>query len=356
MKTRITLLLSIVFAAAWAGCSHEAKLAQPENTTLRARTAPVSVREVPRLISVEGTIHALDDAVLSSRAMGPVVRERAKIGDRVKKGDVLLEIDERMNNGMLSQAKGALAQAQAAEALASTNLKRFEALFEQQACSQLELDIARMQHETAAGAVKQAQGAVDAAGAVANESSIRAPFDGVVVEKFVNVGDLVAPGRPLIRVQTQTGRELQFNVRAADGTQLKQGTPITAKLDDENQTVEATITEIAPSADPMTHTIAVKAEITSDDSLAAGYTATAEIPGQMIRATLIPKSAVFATGGLHLVSIVDENGSAHTRAVTVGRERGEEIEILSGLSSGETVVLDRSALIDEGTKVERSNR
>ena len=77
MKTRITLLLSIVFAAAWAGCSHEAKLAQPENTTLRARTAPVSVREVPRLISVEGTIHALDDAVLSSRAMGPVVRERA---------------------------------------------------------------------------------------------------------------------------------------------------------------------------------------------------------------------------------------------------------------------------------------
>jgi RND family efflux transporter MFP subunit len=354
MKTRITLLLSIVLAAAWAGCSHEAKLAQAENTTLRARTAPVSVREVPRLISVEGTIHAEDDAVLSSRAMGPVVRERAKVGDRVKKGDVLLEIEERMNSGMLSQAKGALAQAQAAEALASTNLKRFEVLFSEQACSQLELDMARMQAETAQGAVKQAQGAVDAAGAVANESSVRAPFDGVVVEKFVNVGDLVAPGRPLIRVQTQTGRELQFNVRAADGMQLKQGTPITCKLDDENQSVEATITEIAPSADPMTHTIAVKAQITND-SLAAGYTATAEIPGAMIRATLVPKSAVFATGGLHLVSVVDQNGAARTRAVTIGRERGDEIEILSGLASGETVVLDRSALIAEGTKIERSN-
>lgn len=355
MNTRITLLAGALLAFLFASCSHEAELVSTADVTLQARTAVISEREVPRLISVHGTIQAEDDAVLSSRAMGPVVRERVQPGDQVRKGDILLEIDERMNSGMLSQAQGALAQAQAAEALAGTNLRRFQALYDAQACSQLELDMARMQHETALGAVKQAQGAVDAAGAVANESTIRAPFDGVVVEKFVNVGDLVAPGRPLIRIQTRQGRDLQFNVRSADAGQLTIGTPINCVLDNSEQQVQAIITEVAPSADPMTHTITVKARLNDADSLAAGFTATAEIPGALTKILLAPRSAIYSTGGLTLVTIVDANGAARTRAVTVGRTRDADIEILSGLNNGDTVVLDRSAPIAEGTRIERKN-
>ncbi|MCC6475678.1 efflux RND transporter periplasmic adaptor subunit [bacterium] len=322
---------------------------------MKARTASVVARDVPRLISVRGTIHAEDDAVLSSRAMGPVVRERAKPGDRVRKGDVLLEIEERMNNGMLSQATGALAQAQAAQSLAATNLRRFEALFDAQACSQLELDMARMQFETAEGAVKQARGSVDAAGAVASESTIRAPFDGVVVEKFVNVGDLVAPGRPLIRVQTVNGRKLHFFVRAADGAHLVAGTEIECTLDNSGKRIGATIADVSPSADPMTHTIAVTAQLNDADSLSAGHAATAEIPCETTLVVLASKSAVFSTGGLTLTTIVDQNSQARTRVVTTGRVRGDEIEILSGLKSGDIVVLDRSGLIAEGTRIERTN-
>jgi len=322
---------------------------------MKARVASVTSREVPRLISVRGTIQAEDDAVLSSRAMGPVIRERVKIGDRVRKGDALLDIQERMNSGMLSQAKGALAQAQAAQSLAATNLRRFESLFEAQACSQLELDMARMQFETAEGAVKQAQGAVDAAGAVADESTIRAPFDGFVVEKFVNVGDLVAPGRPLIRVQTSAGRTLNFTVRAADAPQLLVGTPITCTVDNSGELVEATISEVSPSADPMSHSISVRATLSDADSVAAGHTATAEIPGQLDQRILVAKSSIYTSGGLNLITIVDENGSARTRVVTLGKAHGAEVEILSGLMENEQVVLDRTGVIAEGTRIERSN-
>lgn len=355
MKTRLIAFTALAFAFVFASCSHEAEHVSASSATMQARTAQVTERSVPRLISVTGTIQAEDDAVLSSRAMGPVVRERVKLGDRVKKGDVLLEIEAQMSSGGLAQAQGALAQAQAAASLAERNLKRFEALFEAKACSQLELEMARMQHETASGAVKQAQGAVDQAGAVAKESSLRAPFDGVIVEKFVNVGDLVAPGRPLIRVQTQEGRELHFNIRAGDAHEITLGTEINCILDNSQQNLEAVITEIAPSADPMTHTITVKARLSDADSLAAGYTATAEIPGAEVKALLVPKSAVLATGGLHLVTIVDSNGVARTRAVTVGRARGNEIEILSGLVAGEIVITDRSGVIAEGTCIERMN-
>lgn len=355
MNKRILIFSALLIASFGAGCSHDSKQASTADVSLQARTGTVVEREVPRIISVHGTIQADNDAVLSSRAMGPVIRDRVGLGDLVRKGDVLLEIDERMSGGMLAQAQGALAQAKAAEILAATNLRRFQALYDAQACSQLELDMAVMQHETATGAVRQGQGAVDAATAVSNESMIRAPFDGVVVEKFVSVGDLVAPGRSLIRVQTKLGLDLSFAVRSADAAQLESGTVIQCKLDNVNRVVQATITEIAPSADPMTHSISVKARLNDLDSLAAGFTATAELPCEMTQMILAPRSALYETGGLQLVTVVDSSGMARTRAVTTGRVRGEEIEVISGLVAGEVVVLDRVGPIAEGTRIERKN-
>jgi RND family efflux transporter MFP subunit len=353
MKSHILSFAAILSAFIFASCSHDAKLATTSAGTLQARTAIIGERDVPRLIPIQGTIQAEDDAVLSSRAMGPVVRERVRLGDHVRKGEILLEIDERMNGGMLAQAQGALAQAEAAAALAATNFRRFQALYETKACSQLELDLARMQHETATGAVRQALGAVEAAGAVADERMIRAPFDGVIVEKFVSVGDLVSPGRPLIRVQTAQGRDLQFTVRSTEAAQVTLGTTFFCILDHTQAEMQATITEIAPAADPLTHSVTVKAKLKDADSLAAGYTASAELPGESIRVLLAPRSAIYATGGLQLVSIVDAKAVAQTRAVTVGRAYGEDVEILSGLVAGDTVVLERTGLIAEGTRIER---
>ncbi|MBL0060820.1 MAG: hypothetical protein IPP40_04865 [bacterium] len=91
------------------------------------------------------------------------------------------------------------------------------------------------------------------------------------------------------------------------------------------------------------------------DSLAAGFTATAEIPGEVARMILVPRSVLYSTGGLQLVTVVDSAGFARARVVTVGRTRGEEIEILSGLAAGEAVVLDRVGAIIEGTRIERKN-
>lgn len=355
MKIQTLTLSAIALVIALTGCSHDSKLASAVDAALQARTHTVAKKEVRQIISVHGTIEAQDDAVLSSRAMGPVVSEHVGLGDIVRKGDMLLKIDERMSGGMLAQAQGALAQAKAGEALAATNLRRFQALYDAQACSQLELDMAVTQHETAVGAVRQGLGAVDAATAVSNESTVRAPFDGVVVEKFVNVGDLVAPGRPLIRVQTKQGLYLSFSVRSADAAQLILGSTINCKLDNLGREMNAVITEIAPSADPMTHTISVKARLNDADSLAAGFTVTAEVPGEAAQMILIPHSALYVIGGLHLVTVVDSAGIARTRVVTVGRVRGEEIEILSGLVADEVVVLERVGPINEGTRIERTN-
>ena len=149
-------------------------------------------------IEVYGIVQPARQSFVSSRVMGPVVAIHVQAGDQVNKDALLLEIAPESIDGQVAQAMGAKAQAEAALALAEKNLRRFESLFEDNAASELELDMARMQYEQAQGAVRQAEGAVQAASAVAEESGVRAPFPARVVEKLVDLGDLAAPGRPLI--------------------------------------------------------------------------------------------------------------------------------------------------------------
>jgi RND family efflux transporter MFP subunit len=355
MKYTITLLVSVTMFLV-GGCSNKGTVLIGNNVTLKASVAPVVVRDRPRAIEVRGMIHAENDAVLSSRAMGPVVREHVKIGDKVKKGQVLIEIEERMSGGGFAQAQGALAQTEAVFALAERNFHRYEHLLDKKACSELEFETARMQYEQSKGAVMQARGAADAAGSVADEASVRAPFDAVVVEKFVNLGDLVAPGRPIIHLQSAGGREVWFSVRSDECKYLKIGDtlPLVEDTQPELTAMIASISEIAPSADPITHMFSVKA-IVEDDVLPAGITVRLSLAGEPREVISIPASAIYNSGSLTLVASIDKDGIARVKAVTLGQSFGNEIEVLSGLLAGEWVITGRNGVIAEGTRIERTN-
>ncbi|MBI5060393.1 efflux RND transporter periplasmic adaptor subunit [candidate division KSB1 bacterium] len=354
MKTIVTLC-AVGSVLMFAGCSHDAKLASTASASLKADVATVTTVRLPRVRELRGTVTAAEDAVLSSRAMGPVVREHVAVGDRVKQGQPLIEVEERMSGGGLAQARGALAQAQAGLALAERNFRRFESLFSKQACSELELDLARMQYEQAKGAVEQANGAVAAAGAVADDSNLRAPFDAYVVEKFVSVGDLVAPGRPVIHLQSAVGREVAFSVRVGDRAWVKRGDRLPFYVDASNEVTPryATVTEVAPSADPVTHSVSAKAVIEGPE-LPAGITVTVTLAGDTADVITIPATAVYATGGLQLVTTI-EDGAARNLAITTGRSYGDAVEVLSGLGAGQSIVANRTGAIAEGTRIERVN-
>jgi RND family efflux transporter MFP subunit len=351
-KKFLPLFLPVLFALGVAGCGHDAVRSPAVTATLDAPVVAVEYTEAPRIVEVQGTVHAADDAILSSRAMGPVVREYVKVGDHVAKGTALLEIEERMSAGQLAQAKGALAQTQAALALAERNQRRFLSLYEKQACSELELDMARMQYEQARGAAEQAAGAVAAAGSVADESIVRAPFDAVVVEKMASVGDLVAPGRPLVRVQSNEGREVWLTVRAGDVRHFRRGDTLGVTVDarPDLDALTAVVTEVAPAGDLGTQTFTVKAKL-ANGSVPAGVGATALARGEILPVLFVPRSAVYATGGMELVAVVDSGGIARTRAVTLGRSHARQAEVLSGLAAGDRVVDQRVGPIAEGTHI-----
>lgn len=359
MNTRIPRsALVVVLVAGTAGTlacgSHEAELAEADPSPVAVNLSPVERTTDVGAIAVRGTVQPTRQASLSSRVMGPVVAVNVRAGDLVASGQSLIEIQAEASDGQLAQARGALAQAEAALALAERNYQRYQALHAEAAASDLELDMARMQYEQADGAVKQAQGAVQAADSVAAESDVTAPFDARVIRTMVEVGDLAAPGRPLVQVESREGQQFWMSVRESDSHRLSVGDEIPVRLDarPELGSLTGTIREIEPSADPATHTITVKADL-GRLQIPSGLSGRASITGDTDDRLFVPVSAVHRRGGLELVVVRAEDGTARTRAVTTGATTADgRVEVFSGLADGDQVATDLAAPVADGTPLE----
>jgi len=359
MNARMTrpfaLVTAVAASVAVMACgSHDAELADADLTPVSVTIATVERSTDTTAIEVRGTVKPAREAFVSSRAMGPVVAVKVRAGATVAAGQTLIEIQPATSDGQLAQAGGGLAQAEAALAHAERNYQRYQALHAENAASELELDMARMQYEQAKGAVAQARGAVQAAGSVASESTVSAPFAGRVVKTMVEVGDLAAPGRPLVQVESREGQQIWLDVRETDIRRLAIGDEIPVRLDARPDlgTVTGTVREIVPTADSATHTFTVKIDL-GQLQVPSGLSGRAAIAGDAGDRILAPAASVHRRGGLELVVVRADDGTARTRAVTTGAELGDgRVEILSGLDAGDEIAIDLMAPIADGTPLE----
>jgi RND family efflux transporter MFP subunit len=350
----LIIVLGLVVLTTACGSNHEQEPAAPIGPPIQARAATVERISESQLIEVYGIVQPARMSFVSARVMGPVVSVRVDSGDTVRTGQTLIEIQPEVGDGQVAQAQGALAQARAALLLAERNLQRYASLHAENAASEVELDMARMQAEQARGAVSQAEGAVKAATSVAADAKVRAPFTARVVERLVEVGDMAAPGRPLVRIESLSGRKLWLTVREADITHLSQDQEIEVSLDTRSDlgVMTGTVDEIVPSADPATHTFTVKIDLGEVD-VASGIAGRARVPGNIQERLVVPVTAVHQRGGLELVVTVAEDGTVRTRAVTVGRRFTDgRVEVLSGLRDGDIVLIDAPGPVADGTPVE----
>ena len=355
MKLWQKALLALAIPAVACGGKHETKETAP--TAIVAATAKAEAVEIADRVELYGTVAADSTAAIGSRVMANVVAVPAKVGDRVNRGDVLVEIDPQTAKGQEAQARGALAQARAALALAERNHQRFLALVKSGSASELELDMARMQYEQARGAVQQGEGAVEAASSVARESRVVAPFAGRVAARMVEPGDLAAPGRPLVTVESAAGRRLVASVPASTATAagLSAGQKLAVRIDGVAAELAGTVVEISPGADPTSHTFTAKIELRGAP-VATGLTGRAYLDTGKRRAVLVPAGAVVPSGGVSMVAVRDADGKARSRAVTTGETRDGKVEILSGLTGSETVLVGLASLPPDGTPVSEAGR
>ncbi|RLE27253.1 MAG: hypothetical protein DRJ65_03385 [Acidobacteria bacterium] len=355
MNATRLLIPAIVMTATLTGCGHEPAETTPlDLAPITAKVASIEFVTDQKPIEVYGIVQPARQSFVSSRVIGPVVAVRIQAGDTVRKGQALVEILPQTINGQVAQAQGAQAQAEAALALAQKNFTRFANLHEQNAASDLELDMARMQFEQAKGAVAQAQGAVQSASSIADEAIVKSPFPARVVDKMIEIGDLAAPGRPLVRLESLSGRKVWLTIREADIGRITMGQELMLRFDTRADLGDVTgfVDEIVSAADPATHTFTVKVSLGNLD-VASGIAARALLPGDEISRLAVPASAVFYRGGLELVVVRNQDGTARTRAVTTGSPiAGDRIEILSGLSENDQIVIDAPGPVADGTPVE----
>ncbi|MBX3182462.1 MAG: efflux RND transporter periplasmic adaptor subunit [Polyangiaceae bacterium] len=274
---RHPLLLPLVLSATLLGCSRkDASQALPPADPSAA--APVSSllktsserppQEARSKLSASGTTYAIHQASLSARSSGVIVRLNVEAGDRVKKGQLLFQVDGRGAALGVAQAQVGLKSAEINLKGAKEDLDRKEGLAKTGSVTEAALVASRLQYDAAELGVKQARVALSNAQFFAGETSVRAPFDGVIAEKHLNQGESVgAMAQPVLLVQDISKLEVRARLPENALATLRPGSPATAHFRSIDRTVQVTIKRISPSVDMRTRTIEVVCELDNPEEV-----------------------------------------------------------------------------------------
>jgi len=305
-------------------------------------TVKAEYREVAQTYSVEGVMEAVRQSTVSAQISGRVKEVNFDVGDTVKKGQVILRIDESETEQALVGSQAQVMQSQAALTQAKANYERSLQLFEQKYISQSALDKAKADFEMA-----KAQAAASAAGesqhALARGyASVIAPFSGVVASRLVEVGEMMTVGKPMMVGFDPSQMRVVVNVPQYKLDDIGTHPKVNVELSSLKRWVPAAAVTVQPSADSRTHSTQVRITMPANEK--------GVYPGMFVRAhfvvgkankLLIPSSAVVRRSEVVGVYVVDENGVARLRQIRLGEASGEnEVEVLVGLNPGENVALD----------------
>ena len=179
----------------------------------------------------------------------------------------------------------------------------------------------------------------DGARAMLSYSRLRAPFAGVVTARMVDPGTMAAPGVPLLQIESAGPLQLQAAVDESTIGSIRKGMKVPMAFTAvPNGEVTGTVAEIVPAADPASHSFMVKIDLAPSSQLHTGMYGAAEFSTGTRQAILVPRSAVVLRGSLNCVYVLDGNGIAQLRSITLGAAQGELVEVLSGISIGERLV------------------
>ena len=348
------------------------------------RLARAEGRPMERSIAVSGTLAAQDQSTLSAKVPGRLQRLAVDIGDRVREGDLLAQVEPRDYELRLQQAGAALGQARVALGLplegeddrialeevssvkqaqavleeAAKNRERIESLSKVGIASQAELDtvrasytVALARHETALeeartrlAALAQRRAEYEIARKQLADASVRAPFDGAVQARPANLGEYVSAGMPIVTLVKSNPLRLRLEVPERDSMMVRHGQLVQLRVEGDTNVYPGNIARLSPALSEQDRMLRVEADVPNPGTLRPGLFASASIiVDEHEEALTVPTNAVVTFAGIEKVVVV-QDGKALEKDVNTGRRRGDRVEILSGLALGESVVLDPAGL------------
>ncbi len=336
----LALLAALASAFYFSGCGAKTESAKHDSANLPAVAVRTqTIQSKPQTITEEvvGTVRAKIHATLEAKLSGRIDKLPVALGQRVKAGDLVARLDAAEINARLEQAEAVLEQAE-------RDWKRSSTLFEQQAITRAERDAAESRRRVAIGAAAEAK-------AMMSYVEVFAPFDGVVTRKWADVGDLAAPGKPLLSIEDPAALQLEADLPHTIAHHVQRDARLAIRVDGATGEFTGTVSEIAPTADSVSRTIRVKLDLAKQDGLSSGQFARLVVPVGEGNSLRVPAAAVVQRGQLEIVFTVVKQ-HAQLRLVRTGKRYGDETEILSGLHAGDAVVVEGAAQLTDGQPVE----
>lgn len=348
-------LCAAALALLLVGCSKPASESEPVRAvrTLTVANAPASSQH-----QFAAEVRARVESQLGFRVGGKIVKRNVDLGDSVKAGQVLAQLDPQDLRLSRDSARAALASAQSSYDLAAADYKRYQELLAQGFISAAELERRSTELQAAKSTLEQAKAEAAMQGNQARYAALVADASGVITGIEAEPGQVVAAGAPVLRLAHDGARDVVFSVpedrlglvRALEG----QPGALEVRLWGANETIPATVREVAAATDRVTRTVLVKADIGSTP-VTLGQTATVLIDSRQPEAAIqLPLSALVEKDGKTSVWLLDPaTMTVQPQPVQVRGADGNAVVVASGLMSGQEVVTAGVHVLTPGQKVRR---
>jgi RND family efflux transporter MFP subunit len=349
----VVLAVTGIMSRAVSGTS----LQQETNRAAELTVAVVTPKKAPATVSIDlpGQTQAYTEAPIFAQTTGYLKKWYFDIGSKVKTGDVLAEIDTPQVDQQLSQAKATLKQAQAALDLSKANYVRAQELLKRKVFAQQDFDTADSDYRSKDATVSADAAAVSQLQALEDFKVVRVPFDGIVTARNTDVGQIVTSGsgHALFTVAQISPLRIYVNVPETMAGYVQEGGPATINFAGfPGQKFSGKVVRTAGAIDPNSRTLLTEIDVANESGqLFPGAYSPVHLETEGPRSLLVPSSSLlFRSEGTSL-GIVGADNRVHIKKIKIGRDLGGELEIVSGLSPTDQVVVNPMDSLAEGTAV-----
>ncbi len=321
-------------------------------------TKLVGLQPISDYAAYAGTVQPLESVRLATKVTGWIAEIPFEEGESVRRGQILVKLRNRDLEAQRSRAQATLQEASVDFENAETNLARIQALYAGEAATRKELDDMKSAYASARARKVAAESGLLTIDETIKYSEIRALFDGVVSRKFLDVGDLVSPGQPILEFENSARIKVVALVPEQDIQKFSIGDTLRLQIESANigsngREVPAIVHRIAPAADPNSRKFEIQVLADNPGQVIKSGMFARVVAGEMGNmALLIPKEAVFRYGQLQGVYVVTADDRAVLRWIQTGALHKDSFEVLAGLRAGERVVITTASRLSDGQKVE----
>jgi len=337
------------------GCGQDPSEKVPEATKIvEARVETIESASLPVYAVLPGVVVSADRVEVASRLTGYVYNLEVHEGQTVRKGQLLFAVDPTGVKAEIRQAQAELDKARATLADAAVNYRRYKGLYEENAATTQQYQQREKVWKVALGGYRAAEAVLATARAQLKYAEVRAPFEGLVVARRVDNGQLVSPAVPLLVMEDPNHLQVQAQIPEQAFVHLSIGQEVHIDFEEPGykmQTVTGYVERLVAAADPVTHTHLVKIGIPARSGPYSGEYALVNIPVGEQQGIIVPAEAVYNRAGITGVFVVNAHDQAQFRMVTTGGHVPRGTVILSGLFPGDRLIVSPRGPLSNGVKI-----